>query len=239
MGGGSLDASDSEVAIQQMRIIACGLMLVFGGLAGSGAADAQAPFAGWHELEGVDTSNDDYTVWVHWKAINGSMKMPGFEQAVSVDDPGKGPLPPFFAVELQCRADGRSAGYVGPVEWTAALLAPYPPQAENVYNVWHPMYWILGLVGRAEARTPLQVWFEGREHVRSTLVRERIHYSNIRPWQMVKLDPGEVWTVMRPGREAALHGQGPGTEIDLQFEARPDLGPLLDLMQRHCSKAAE
>ena len=164
--------------------------------------------------------------------------MRGFDQPVEAGSPGPDGLVPFFAVELRCRADGRPAGYAGPKVWTAALIVPYPPQADAVYNAWHPMYWILGLANRAEYRTPVKIRFAGRKIVRSALVRARIHYSAIRPNQTADLDPGEVWAAMRSGRGTALLGTGPGTGINLQFDPRPDLVPLLDLMRRHCPEDA-
>ena len=199
------------------------------------AAEGQspAPFSGWHEMEGVSTSNDDYSVDVHWSPTAGRMRIPGFDPPVEVGTPGLDGLLPRFAVELRCRADGSAEGYAGPGDWEAILIAPYPPQAENVYNWWYPMYWILGLAGRAEHRTPVEIRFEGRPVFASVLKLPLIHYSAVRPNQTLDLSPREVWSNMRSGLATVLHGTGKALEIELHFPPRGEI-PLLDLMFWHC-----
>ena len=55
-----------------------------------------------------------------------------------------------------------------------------------------------------------------------------------RPSQTVKLDPVEVRAALQSPRGTTLRGGGSGAEIELSFPPWPQIGPLLDLMERHC-----
>ena len=50
----------------------------------------------------------------------------------------------------------------------------------------------------------------------------------------MKLDPVEVRAALRSPRGPTLRGGGSGVEIELSFPPWPQIGPLLDLMERHC-----
>ena len=198
----------------------------------SGAVEAQAPFAGWYRTEGVVTSNDEYSVDLYWGAEAGAVRLPGFTRPV--DGSGPNDPRPLFIVAVGCRADGRGEGFIGPSPWSAELLIPLHPEAADVVNGWNPLYWFLGVFGQEQQRTAVEIGFTGRKRRRSYLVRPRTHNSAPRPSQTVKLDPVEVRAALRSPRGTTLRGAGIGTEIGLSFPAWPQIGPLLDLMERHC-----
>ena len=202
------------------------LCLVLGAAA---VAASQSPFEGWHEIEGVNTSRDAYRVWLYWEPQSGSVRVPGFAEALDVEATD---LP--VGVEVTCRVDGRSAGYSGPDPLRGELVLPMHPDAPNVPNVYNPLYWWIALTGREFERTPGQVqWGAGPERP-GEFVRHRIDYSIMRPAQTVRLDPAEVLALLQAEAAATLRVMGPGTGIVLRFAPRLDLAPLAAQIAAHC-----
>ena len=123
--------------------------------AAASVAASQSPFEGGNAIEGVTTSNDAYGVWLYWEPRSGSMRVPGFEDALDVEAADL-----TIAVMLACRADGRGAGYSGPEPIRGELVLPMHPDAPNVPNVYNPLYWWWGLTGREWDRTPVTVQWD-------------------------------------------------------------------------------
>ena len=192
-------------------------------------AASQSPFEGGNAIEGVTTSNDAYGVWLYWEAESGSMRVPGFEDALNVEATDL-----TIAVMLACRADGRDAGYSGPEPIRAELILPMHPDAPNVPLVFDPRYWWIALTGREWGRTPVTVQWDGGAAREGELLRHRIDYSIPRPSQTVELTPSEVLAALRTGTEATLRVMGPDTDIVLRFAPRPDRVGMAALIEAHC-----
>ena len=190
---------------------------------------SQSPFAGAHAIEAVHTSNDAYSVWLYWEPQSGSMRVPGFEDALDVEATDLA-----IDVVLRCRADGRSAGYSGPRPIYAELVLPMHPDAPNVGLVFDPRYWWWGLTGREWDRTPVTVQWDTGPERSGELVRHRIDYSIMRPALTIELDPSEILALLRAETEETLRVMGPGTGIVLRFAPRPDLAGLAALIETHC-----
>ena len=113
--------------------------------------------------DGVVTSRDGYGVWVSVGSISSRVRLPG--HAVEISDGGA-------ALHVSCRAPGRDVLEVGssPSAHARVYLDDHPEQ-RDAYTVLHPMHWILGILGNAEERFPVQVRIAGEEPVSTDLVR--------------------------------------------------------------------
>ena len=197
--------------------------------AAASVAASQSPFEGGYEIEGVTTSNDAYGVWLYWEPQSGSMRVPGFEDALDVEATDL-----TIAVMLACRADGSGAGYSGPERLRAELILPMHPDAPNVPLVFDPRYWWIALTGREWDRTPVEMQWDTGPARGGELVRHRIDYSIMRPAQSVELDPAEILALLQATTDATLRVMSPGTGIVLRFAPRPDREGLAALIETHC-----
>ena len=199
------------------------------------AAAASPPFVDLH-LQGITTSNDEYGIWLYWSPRSYLVKLPGRR-------PLQAPAPHdwFASIALQCRADGRPQ-FTGPSPIRALLRVELHPDQRDVWNVWHPMYWLLGLAGYEHDRTTARVRLNGGPARRSEFIRPRIDYSFARPNQELELEPRGPLKALAAGEELTLWVRGLDLRIDAVFDGtRPSptgdpaaIRRAAALMLKHC-----
>ena len=189
---------------------------------GQGTATTEAPFAGLSAVNGVFTSNDEYSIWLHRYAETFRIRYPDgrrpFEQS---SDPIR--VRPA-TISIECRADGRAKGLPGPEPANARLELPMHPEAPAVYRVTHPMYWVLGLAGREVERIQVQVSLPAGRRVDAELVRQRTDYSFERPALRVALPPRAMLELFAAGAPIEVSLSGNRVNARLRFAAKSDLG---------------
>ena len=189
-----------------------------------------SPFAGLYALEGVDTSRDEYAIWISW--VPDRFRIRYLDGGGYFEGAGDGEL--FSALTVRCRADGRRAGYGGPEAATAVLLLPMHPNEEDAYTVDHPMYWILGVFGGAAETTPVRFWRPGGRMLSAHMLRRVTTYSTPRPEREVQLPTAAVLHWLAEGRPMRLSVSGDAVDAYLWFAARPALVEPARLAAAHC-----
>ena len=147
----------------QARIRAAVCALALAAAAASGDA---SPFEGLHGLEGVTTSNDEYSAWIVWTSSSYRRQFPG-----------GAPLVREAAGKSGLRAD---------------LLLALHPDEPDVPSFFNPRFWVLVLTVGERETTPVRVSFDGRGASPSDLVRRCVDWTFPPPDQSVALDPGEA-----------------------------------------------
>ena len=162
--------------------------------AGKQPQGSTAPLEGLSAVDSIVPSNDDYSIWLTWQSEHFRIRYPD-----------------------HCRAAGRAEGLSGPSPATAALELPMHPDAPRVYNVLHPMCWVLGLTGHEVERTPVEVSLPAAPVFAAELVRWRTDYSFARPALRVNLPAQPVLQTavrrLQPGK-----GNGDAGRADRQGE---------------------
>ncbi len=128
-----------------------------------------APFRDLHAVDGVSTSNDDYSISLYWSPERLRIDYPDGRGPFERNPADAGEL--YTALSVFCRADGRPEGMTGPRPLGAKLSLPMHPEAPAVYSVLHPMHWVLGLTGREFERLPVVVDLAGFAPFDAQLVR--------------------------------------------------------------------
>ena len=139
----------------------------------------RAPFRDLHAVDGVSTSNDEYSISLYWSPQRVRIDYPDGRGPFERDPADAGEL--YTALSVFCRADGATEGMTGPRPLGARLSLPMHPEAPAVYSVLHPMYWLLGLTGRESVRLPVVIHLAGVAPFDAQLVRRRIAYGRPRP----------------------------------------------------------
>ena len=179
-----------------------------------------APFRGLSAVSSVVTSNDDYRIWLHWPAERLRIRYPDGRSAFEQHAGSAGGLDAWLSV--QCRADGRGEGLPGPEPARSALWLPMYPEPPAVYQVLHPMFWLLGLTGSEVERTPVRVVGTGVAAFDAELVRQRTDYSFPRPALRVDLPAAAVLESFVAGAAIQIDLSGERVDARLWFAARSD-----------------
>ena len=193
-----------------------------------------SPFRGLYSIDGVTTSNDEYSVWLSWMA-----------DRYRIDYPDG--LPPFAhpsadgsavsaaVLSLACRADGRAVGFSGPSPLLVDLVLPMHPEAPDVYSVLNPLYWVLGLLGQEFVRIPVVVTVGG-VGVDGEMVRRRGAYNQPRPAVVVEFSGSVVLEYLAAASALSLRVSGDGVDIELSFPVMQVLGVPARQMIEHCGR---
>ena len=78
-----------------------------------------------------------------------------------------------------------------PFPRTASSTSQTTPEHPGVYQVLHPMYWLLSFAGRTEEHWPVGVRIGARAPIEGTLVRSLVDYSAPHPGLDIQL-PGQA-----------------------------------------------
>ena len=209
--------------------------------AGTGTAGNQpelrrgAPFAGLHEIENITTSNDDYSIWLHWNADGFEAQYPdgrpAFDAATRHPDDGAP------RVTFHCRADGREEGFKGPESLSANGVLPMHPEAPAVPGPFSLRYWLLAAFGNEWEHWPVRLTVDGYGEYDTEIRRQRIHYSFSRP-ELEIADMGrtayEGLLRLASGEPWRLRIDGDGLRVDARLPVMTDAGDGARQMLRHC-----
>ena len=212
-------------------------------IASGGAGVAQerwstrAPFRDLHAVDGVSTSNDEYSISLYWSPQRFRIDYPDGRGPFERDPADAGEL--YTALSFFCRADGRPEGLAGPRPLAARLSLPMHPQAPTVYSVLHPLYWLLALTGREFQRHPIVVDFAGAVAFDAQLIRRRIAYGRPRPDLEIDLSGAIVLRHFVAGSPIKLAVAGDGIDIRLWFPGAAGLVGPAHQMSAHCSPSPE
>ena len=207
---------------------------------GARAADNQAelaggPFTGLHQVPDVTTSNDDYSIWLHWEADEFEAQYPDGRPAFNAATKHPDDLAP--GVRLHCRADGRDEGFAGPRGVSADGVLPMHPEAPDVPGPFSLRYWLLGALGDEWERWRVTVTLDGYGEYETEVRRQRIHYSFVRP----ELEIADIGRTAHEGlRRLAsrepwrLQIDGDGLRVDARLPVMRDAADAARQMLRHC-----
>ena len=201
--------------------------------ASDGVARSGGPFNALEWTDGVATSRDGYAVWVSTASTTHRARLPGHDREVGPPEHGA-------ALRVACRAAGGPLDErVPPNPAAGHVYLEIHPDAEDVYTVFHPMFWILELAGRAEERWPVEVRVGANAPIATTLVRKRIDYSVPRPGLHIAL-PGVVVIDAIGGRGAIeVEVDGAETALSARFEASANARRAAALMRGACVQEGE
>ena len=183
--------------------------------AGQRPQETTAPFEELSAVDGVVTSNDDYSMWLNWQSEHFRIRYPDHWRTFEQPSDGNGEL--VARLKFHRRADGRREGLAGPAPAAASLELPMHPEAPDVHHVLSARYSWLGITGREYERTPVEVPLPGRPAFNSELVRKRIDYSFARP---------RLWVHLPAAAVLELFIAGAGTRIDLSGEGNRRAAPV-------------
>ena len=184
------------------------------------------PFNVLEWRDGVVTSRDGYGVWVSVASAGSRVRLPGHAGVIS--DGGA-------ALHVSCRAPGSDVPAVGSsASAHAGIFLDDHPEQRDAYTVLHPMYWILGLSGRAEERFSVQVRIAGGEPVSADLVRTLTNYSAPRPGLDIELPLAPVFAAFEAGGEVGVEVRGSGVSVDGSFVPSANARRAAALMRVHC-----
>ena len=179
------------------------------------------PFEGLWTSPQVQTSRDDHSIWLHWKAERFQIGESSREQRTA-PDAGRND---GVEITMTCRADDRPMGLTGPIPVATRLYSAREPEHRDTYNVLHPMYWWLGITGRSRTQSSASIEITGdgeRIERRGSVERRRTAYSTPRPETEVQLPTGPVLRALRAGTAIEVRIQGAGTRIEATFPAQPE-----------------
>ena len=191
-----------------------------------------SPFTPLEGLRGVSFSNDRYAVSLHWPAAAYAMELPGLAPYRS------GPLPAGTELRVGCRADNGRPGYgVAPAD--AVLELRRHPDARGTYDLFHPMFWILGLTGNGAGRTPVRVSLTGLSApFDAVLENPRVYDLGGRlPMRLAGLPAGHVLSLVAQSSALDLRAEGSGTVVSARFAPDGGLAPAAEAMLAHCPPA--
>ena len=206
-------------------------------LAGTVRATA-GPFDGLHTIEGVSTSRNGKWISVSVSTDDYRARVPGYEETVTR---AMGPDQAAMFLRVVCRA-GPGTEHFQPRPAEAEIVIPDHPD-QQPHNWWSPMFWILGLTGRAVEEVPVNVVLaDGQdpdavwhaEH--ATLERFRAEISAARTMLSVWIDGPAVLDVLSRGRAIRAGVRGRHTDVEGAFPAAPQIVGAARAMMRHCPK---
>lgn len=145
------------------RLVVAAAMATMAGVASEGAGhrpqETAAPFEGLRVIDGVETSNDAFGIWLTWRSEHFSIRYP--DGRPPFEQPAKGTEDLLVRLAFHCRAGRGGEGEARRETGLAEVQLPMHPDAPAVRNVLHPMYWVLGATGREYERTPVEVSLPG------------------------------------------------------------------------------
>ena len=208
--------------------------------AGTGAARNQgeqtgAPFAGLHQIADVTTSNDEYSIWLHWEADEFEAQYPDDRAAFDTGTRNPDDLAP--GVTFHCRADGREEGLAGPRGLGANGMLPMHPDAPDVAGPFSLQYWLLAAFRNEWERWPARVTLDGYGGYDTEIRRQRIHYSFRRPQlEIADIDQAAYEGLLRlaSGEPWRLRVDGDGLRVDARLPVRAEASIAAREMLRHC-----
>ena len=194
-----------------------------------------APFAGLHKVANITTSNDDYSIWLHWEADEFEAQYPDGRPPFDAATRHPDDLTPM--VTFHCRADGRDKGFAGPRSVSADGVLPMHPEAPGVPGPFNLRYWLLAAFGNEWERWPVRLTVDGYGVYDTEIRRQRIHYSFSRP-ELEIADMGrtahEGLLRVASGEPWRLRMEGDGLHVDARLPVMTDAAHGARQMLRHC-----
>ena len=212
-----------------------GTLALVAGLAAAGAphgVDSAAPAAGpFDVLEwtgGVTTSRNGYAVWISIPSTRHRARIPDHAREA-------GPPEHRAALHVACRAAGGGMPDTFPAAPAhGGLYLDDHPEQPDAYLVFHPMYWILELMGRTTQHWPVELRVPGDVLVTGTLERRLTDYSAPRPG-LDMLFPGETVIDAILGEDPIeIEATGPGVRFAGEFSASANARRAAALMRTAC-----
>ena len=186
------------------------------------------PFNVLEWADGVTTSRSGYAVWVSITSTAHRAQIPDHEREVE-------PPEHRAALHVSCLAVGGDlANTFPPVAAQGRIYLDNHPEQRDAYQVWHPMYWILGLSGESEERWPIRVRLNAGEAIASELVRPRTDYSAPRPGLDIDLPGQQIVDAIAAGDPIEIEATGPQMRLIAQFTAPANAQRAARLMLETC-----
>ena len=190
------------------------------------------PFNVLEWADGVTTSRDGYAVWVSVASTAHRAQLPGYDRAVGPPEHGA-------AFGISCRAPGGPLAKHAPhVPAYGELYLENHPEHRGVYQVLHPMYWLLGLAGRTEERWPVEVRIGGRAPIASALVRSLVDYSALHPGLDIEIPGPAVLDALLAGGPIEVEVAGPDVALTARFTPSSNARRAAALMRNACPPTA-
>ena len=201
---------------------------------GQGRGADAAPFRGLHELEGVNTSVDEYTIWLYWQAEEWQAAYGPF-----LEEPENGAdhEHPSGWITLTCRAAGKERDIVGPSGPNALLEWPRHRDQRDTYDIGHPLYWWLGVTGRETESYDAEVRVEDGVNTsvsRSEAVAPNTAYGYPRPETRMDVPARPVLEALRNGRKLTVEATGTRVRFSGRFGNEPELANAAAEMLAKC-----
>lgn len=203
---------------------------------------AASPFGGLHRHDGLNTSNDEHSIWVFLLPARGTVRLPGYGllDAGTQADTALGdwtfscraPLPGTVESSLEGYAEGRAI--------QSTLFVRKHPEEPDARTFWeNPVrYLLVGMAGRENRLIPVRLQVGNRPGEAREFIMPAQTYSFPRPDHSVEFSPPAAVAAARQvaQRDTAVPVLVGGDDIDIALEFHPTdvQRRALHLMLEHC-----
>ena len=212
--------------------LACLLLALVLISAARAAPRLDGPFNVLEWADGVTTSRDGYAVWVSIASTAHRAQIPGYDRPVGPPEHGA-------ALGVSCRAAGGGLPERFPaVPAHGELYLANHPEHPGVYQVLHPMHWLLSFAGRTEERWPVDVRIGARPPIASTLVRPLVDYSAPHPGLDIEIPGQAVLDALPASGPIEVEVAGPDIALIARFTPSSNARRAAALMRTACPPTA-
>lgn len=208
--------------------LAAAVVLAAAAGAAGAAAGGQGTFSALDAPPRVSVSRNGMRIWIGTESIRHEVRVPGHRAAIG---PGEG----MVSLGADCRHAGEP-----PPEWDtrppyAGLVLDDHPRQRDAYNWLHPMFWILGLLGRDVSSWNVEATIDAGPRIDTTLERRLADYSVVRPGLDVALPARTVLGALAHGNPIRVRAAGREIAIDASFEPEAPVVRAATVMLRYCN----